>query len=200
MLLLPDYCATMIQQTPLLSKLEQVVKTTMPELIAPTRNRGLDQTLQQLRQEIDTAMPDCQGRRCLHAGLWLLVGEWEMAHTICQDIPTPHGSAWHAVVHRLEGDFWNSKYWWRRAAGVKWAGMADRIARDLGPLPTEMQRVGEGNYDPSLFVDVVEAHHKSASGELRHAMVALQRLEWLTLFEECWIAASGQASKPLALG
>ena len=50
---------------------------------------------------------------CL-AGLWLYHDFLDESHTLSQDIHTPTGSFWHAVMHRREGDFDNSKYWWRR--------------------------------------------------------------------------------------
>jgi hypothetical protein len=46
-----------------------------------------------------------------HAGK----GDWEQAHHIAQDIPTPEGSWVHAWLHRQEGDEWNANYWYNRA-------------------------------------------------------------------------------------
>lgn len=42
-------------------------------------------------------------------------GDWEQAHHIAQDIPTPEGSWVHAYLHRKEGDNWNANYWYNRA-------------------------------------------------------------------------------------
>jgi hypothetical protein len=52
-------------------------------------------------------------RACL-AGLWLRFDFLEESHRISQEIDSPTGSFWHAIMHRREGDFGNSKYWWRR--------------------------------------------------------------------------------------
>jgi hypothetical protein len=42
-------------------------------------------------------------------------GNWENAHQIAQDIPTPDGSWVHAYLHREEGDDGNAGYWYSRA-------------------------------------------------------------------------------------
>src|SRR5262245_53176291 len=52
--------------------------------------------------------------RCCLAGLWLLHNYLDESHGISQDVETPGGSFWHAILHRREPDAWNSKYWWRR--------------------------------------------------------------------------------------
>lgn len=50
------------------------------------------------------------------AALWYAgKGDWEQAHNIAQDIPTPDGSWVHAYLHRQEGDGSNANYWYNRA-------------------------------------------------------------------------------------
>jgi hypothetical protein len=41
--------------------------------------------------------------------------DWDTAHNIAQDIPSPEGSWIHAYLHRREGDDSNAAYWYRRA-------------------------------------------------------------------------------------
>lgn len=128
-------------------------------------------------------------RGCAEAGLWLLAGDLDRAHGICQGIATTYGSAWHAVMHRREGDFSNSKYWWRRAGAVEWGDLAKRMETELAGGPAEALRcVRGGRYDPAAFVDLVEEH---AEGEasMREALVKIQRAEWWALFEHCVAAA-----------
>ena len=38
-------------------------------------------------------------------------GDWEAAHDIAQDIETPTGSWLHALLHLIEGDLGNARYW-----------------------------------------------------------------------------------------
>jgi hypothetical protein len=46
---------------------------------------------------------------------WAAKGCWDEAHKIVQDQETAD-SAWvHAYLHRVEGDFGNAGYWYRRA-------------------------------------------------------------------------------------
>lgn len=45
-----------------------------------------------------------------------LAGDWDGAHAIAQADEEDAASCWlHAVLHRIEGDDWNSRYWYRRA-------------------------------------------------------------------------------------
>jgi len=42
-------------------------------------------------------------------------GDWEVSHSIAQDIPSNEGSWVHAYLHRKEGDNGNASYWYIRA-------------------------------------------------------------------------------------
>ncbi len=46
-----------------------------------------------------------------------LAGDWDGAHLIAQDYSDPSANWIHAVLHKIEGDVWNSKYWYARTAG-----------------------------------------------------------------------------------
>ena len=45
----------------------------------------------------------------------LEAGEWQLAHTLAQKDSTPLGYWAHGLVHLIEGDLDNAKYWYRRA-------------------------------------------------------------------------------------
>jgi hypothetical protein len=48
--------------------------------------------------------------------LWYVKkGDWEAAHNIAQDIETPIGSWLHALLHLIEGDLGNARYWFVEA-------------------------------------------------------------------------------------
>lgn len=42
-------------------------------------------------------------------------GDWQAAHAIVQEMKDPTACWIHAVVHRVEGDLDNARYWYRRA-------------------------------------------------------------------------------------
>ncbi len=45
-----------------------------------------------------------------------LGGEWEASHQLVQQFDDDATAAWiHAVLHKMEGDLANSRYWYRRA-------------------------------------------------------------------------------------
>ena len=45
----------------------------------------------------------------------LEAGAWQQAHEIVQDQNTPLAAWLHGIVHTLEGDLENARYWYRRA-------------------------------------------------------------------------------------
>lgn len=42
-------------------------------------------------------------------------GEWQRAHELVQDDESTFGCWAHGIVHMLEGDFGNARYWYRQA-------------------------------------------------------------------------------------
>ena len=54
-----------------------------------------------------------------------LDGDWEQSHNIAQDYSDTTANWIHAVLHKIEGDVWNSKYWYARTHGKKYEDFAD---------------------------------------------------------------------------
>ena len=49
-----------------------------------------------------------------------LSGQWNAAHKIVQQYETDTTAAWiHGVLHKIEGDPDNSRYWYRRAGKLE---------------------------------------------------------------------------------
>ena len=45
-----------------------------------------------------------------------IAGEWDAAHQLVQQYEDDATAAWmHAVLHKIEGDLANARYWYRRA-------------------------------------------------------------------------------------
>ncbi|MCB5190814.1 hypothetical protein LG198_08760 [Methylobacillus arboreus] len=45
-----------------------------------------------------------------------LNGDWDGAHNIAQESNVVEAHWIHAVLHKIEGDEWNSRYWYRRTS------------------------------------------------------------------------------------
>ena len=54
-----------------------------------------------------------------------LAGDWDTSHNIAQDYSDPTANWIHAVLHKIEGDVWNSKYWYAKTQGKKYEDFAD---------------------------------------------------------------------------
>ena len=56
----------------------------------------------------------------LHAIELALGGQWDATHRIVQQYESDPTTAWiHAVLHKIEGDLDNSRYWYRRAGKME---------------------------------------------------------------------------------
>jgi hypothetical protein len=118
--------------------------------------RPADQPALKLARGI-VAEPGISRRLELVVGIWLFVDELDASHTVAQALASQTGSLWHAIVHRREGDFENSRYWYRQA----------------GDHPV-LSRPGP---DPMRLVELAKAGDPAG--------IALQREEWANLFEWC---------------
>jgi hypothetical protein len=118
---------------------------------APSALVGVVETI--LRDE---ALRD---RPALRSALWLYIDELDQSHKVSQGIGDATGSFWHGIMHRREGDFSNSHYWFDK----------------VGEHPAIVQ---VGGYDPHKMIDEVETLHTDKPQHL----IDLQRREWQTLF------------------
>jgi len=91
--------------------------------------------------------------------MWLWHDFIEDAHKIAQDEESPEGSWLHAIVHRREGDFSNSKYWYARCAAVTTIG--------------------------DELVDLVASVHDKPTDPRYATAQSQQRSEWRALFKHC---------------
>ena len=53
---------------------------------------------------------------CLNAIEFALNDQWDAAHKIVQELSTPNAQWIHAVLHKIEGDENNSRYWYSRSS------------------------------------------------------------------------------------
>jgi hypothetical protein len=101
---------------------------------------------------------------------------------------------WHAIMHRREGDFSNSRYWYARCANhAALTYIAPEASRLINSQPADksLLRLIATGWNPNAFVDLVE-QVRDRPDDPRHALaVSLQRVEWATLFNHCVRAAAG---------
>ena len=60
-----------------------------------------------------------------------LAGDWDGAHNIAQDYSDDAANWIHAVLHKVEGDSFNSKYWYAKTKGKKYADFSEAKAELL---------------------------------------------------------------------
>ncbi len=102
------------------------------------------------------------------AGLHLLNESLDKSHSLSQDIHNPTGSYWHGIMHRMEGDYSNAKYWFRQA-GVhsiheSLLAAAQEVCKgyDLNMIGSDSLKnklealVSGPTWNANLFVDLVE--------------------------------------------
>lgn len=66
-----------------------------------------------------------------------LAGQWDAAHGIVQQYEGDPTAAWiHAVLHKIEGDLDNSRYWYRRAG--KKEKVSDEPRAELAAIKDEL--------------------------------------------------------------
>jgi hypothetical protein len=117
------------------------------------------------------------------AGLYLYFSCWREAHEIAQNISTPEGSYWHAIVHRQEPDAGNAGYWFRQVgAHAIFPALREQAAQigvDFGP-----------RWDPIAFIEMCERARQQPGSEAGRSetesmAIRTQRAEWQLLFDYC---------------
>jgi hypothetical protein len=148
----------------------------LPELGPGSPNEGMRSALAALTPEsLGPAVRDRSMALACISGLWLLHDFLDESHRISQDLESPTGSFWHAVMHRREPDAPNSKYWWARVG-------AHPV---LELLKSEAAAIGYSYRNPEEFVDFCERVRGSGLAEEELARL-VQLLEWRMLFDWCF--------------
>lgn len=135
--------------------------------VDPSGNDSVFEKLQELEAGslVEGSIRDREMADCCKSGIWLLHNFLHESHDLSQSIHSPEGSWWHAIMHRTEGDFSNSKYWYRRAG-------EHEAFNDIG-----------ANFDPYAFVDRCQKEY--GRGPLSDETQQIAFAEWEALFKYC---------------
>ena len=104
---LQSWIETLPTEVPLRSNLS---KQSNPSKQSATEAKSLELLI--------ASNPAIQGT-FIEALLWLKLGRLDPAHGIVQDDAQGLGAYIHGFLHRMEGDFWNANYWFRRVRDPK---------------------------------------------------------------------------------
>jgi hypothetical protein len=78
-------------------------------------------------------------------------GKWQAAHAIVQKDATTNGCWAHGIVHLIEGDFDNARYWYRRARRALPHG--NTVAAEIAALKESVHELAAGHDAPAMPAD-----------------------------------------------
>lgn len=165
-------------------------------------NRELDEEIVQYGK---ANPPSTKQEIALMAGLHLRNDSLDRSHSYAQQIEDDAtGSYWHAIMHRMEQDFWNSKYWFRQAGRhpvkeltrssiSEWLSLQPQLNRiPADPIVNVLKRFrDDAGWNSDDFVDLISAQESGkGTDDTRTLLEELQRIELLALFRHTADAAS----------
>lgn len=127
--------------------------------------------------EAEKALESLSAPVSVLAGLWLYCGRFDRSHAISQELHTPEGSYWHAILHRQEPDDWNSGYWFKRVG-------AHAIFDELAARAAAAGYAVPGAWDPEAFIRFCAAAREEGGDRERLAR-EVQHIEFELLLERC---------------
>jgi len=156
----------------------------LPVAICPPR--GSDELLRVLENFDWRSVSRTRSGEVIRAGALWLHGFLDESHAVSQKIGSTEGSYWHALMHRSEGDFSNSKYWYRRVGQHPiFPELLAAVQRlETGFRPESFGLLQSASWDPFRFVDALEdaAAHRNADARL---LQAIAREEYSLLMGYC---------------
>jgi len=128
-------------------------------------------------------------------GLLQACDDLDGSHTLASEVQGAGkhvaGDYWHAIMHRREPDYGNSKYWFRRVGRQPaFATVAAAATEILGELPPELAGAWSNrlklpnDWDPFAFVDLAQEAGERGPAELQSAVRKIQWAEIVALLRQ----------------
>lgn len=121
------------------------------------------------------------GQLCLAGLMFAQDYIWE-GHEIVQDYPDLEASWWHAFMHRMEGDYGNASYWYRRVGDPVEYSEFYKLLSELS-LEGEVCVIQDSSvWDPFEFNGLIDRYRASSES----ALMQVHLLEFKYLFGLCF--------------
>jgi len=172
-----------------------------PMIPLPFLNEGLPKLAPHSRSlskvlagKIDAIGDDSHHGIALRAGLALIHDDLDRSHEFAQSIEGVGllhlGDCWHAIMHRREPDYSNSKYWFRRVGthpvAAELSKFTNPILNNNSSQDSSWKRIAKnGNWGTMAFVDLCEQAARDEKSSLGIAARQIQWLEMLLLLRLC---------------
>jgi hypothetical protein len=178
----------------LVGKLNGSTLALSPSHIVDERlEQELNQLIESVKQQERTTkgtQRHTQAALGLISGLYLWNGSLESSHVISQDLENSTGSYLHGILHRIEPDYSNAKYWFRMAGGHP---DGERLQQDTLNLLRESASINETlfqsfanqtGWNPALFTDMAATFlQKRIAGKEGSLLERIQAMELHLLLE-----------------
>lgn len=129
--------------------------------------------------------PGAKSPEAVLAGLLLRLNCWSEAHEVAQDIGSSEGGYWHAIVHRMEPDYGNAAYWFRRVGKHPIFPELLNRAKALAAEFSQVKFAMSGEWKPELFSRLCEEATRKPGSDAERLAVEIQQAEWELLMEWC---------------
>jgi hypothetical protein len=134
----------------------------------PPESPALIQLLATKKDHEITQTPEPEAS-CLRTLLLIAAGAIDEAHQIVQELPISDGAYIHGIIHRIDADFDNARYWFRRA-GVHPAA-AEMFRRAAAK---NLTAANHSKWDPIWVTDLLEKSEAGARSERLRSILALE--------------------------
>src|SRR5207247_3524917 len=106
----------------------------------------------------------------VRAGAFWLHGFLDEAHELAQKDRTAEGSYWHALMHRSEGDFSNSMYWYQKVGNHTIFPALRAEVEKMDAIGSSFEKARrtlllESQWNPAPFVNLCQQAYQGSFGE-----------------------------------